>query len=181
LSVRFSLGHFTSPSSLCIALAVVACGCGESDSQGSDAAPESRFDAGPADAAAGVVCQNAQASYAGTLNSPAAEDDSQALVFVAQLDETDDALRIEVASAAATTGTLQLPDPAWTVQICLDDLSGACSDELLAYSGTMTVGSVEDRFRASLDEVIFVDDLDAPSCSAALSQASFDVAILGPI
>lgn len=181
--MRFSLGHFTSPaiSSLCIALAAAAGGCGESDSQSLDAAPESRFDAGPADAAAGVVCQNAQASYAGTLNSPAAEDDGQALVFVAQLDETNDALRIEVASASAITGAVLLPDSAWTVQICLDDLSGTCSDELLAYSGTMTVGSVEDRFRASLSEVIFVDDLEAPTCSGALSQASFDVAILGPI
>ncbi len=160
-----------------IALAGVA--CGESDSDSVDAAPVETFDAGPADAAVGVVCQDAEASYAGTLNAPTAEDDGQSLVFLGQLDATNDALR--VASMAAANGTVQFPDPAWNVSICIDDLSGDCNAPLVAYSGTMSVTSVEDRFRASLTEVIFVDDLQAPTCSAALSQASFDVAILGPI
>ncbi len=168
-------------SALSVAIAFASGGCGNSDSNGADAAPEQTFDAGPADAAVGVVCQNAQGSYPGTLNSPTAEDDGQSLVFLGQLDTTDDALRVAVASAAAANGTVQFPDPNWNVAVCLDDANGDCSDPLVAYSGTMVVTSVEDRFRASLDEVIFVDDLDAPTCSAALSQTSFDVAILGPI
>jgi hypothetical protein len=167
-------------SSTCIALAFATSACG-SDSDGVDAAPEQVFDAGPADAAVGVVCPNARASYAGTLNSPTAEDDGQSLVFVGQLDDAVAALRIEVSSAAAAIGTVQFPDPAWNVEICLNDLSGDCNDSIIAYSGSMTVGSVEGRFQASLTEVIFVDDLAAPTCSGALSQASFDVAILGPI
>jgi len=180
-SARQTISSSLSASALSVAIAFASGGCGGSDSDGVDAAPEQTFDAGPADAAVGVVCQNAQASYAGTLNGPTAEDDGQSLVFFGQLDATDDGLRVAVASTAAANGTVQFPDPVWSVAVCLDDANGDCGDPLVAYSGTMVVTSVEDRFRASLDEVIFVDDLEAPTCSAALSQASFDVAILGPI
>lgn len=168
-----------------IALAVLLLtGCG--DNGGSmDTGPGDVVDAMNArpDVVNGVVCSGAQATYGGTLLNPAAEDDGQELQFFGDLNAnaTPDRLRLLIAdNAAQALGTFELPTSEWTVSICVDDGDESCTSALPAYSGSLRVDSITDRLQASLDRVIFVDDLDTPTCSASLSQASIDVAILGP-
>lgn len=156
--------------------------CGNDDADSRDAAPQGIVDAAEnvSDAMNGVVCPGTQANYPGSLNGPTAGDDGVTLEFSGELDSSEDLLSISVASNAAANATIELPDAAWSVAICVNDADGSCSDRLEAYSGTMTVTSVAERFRASVDRLIFVDDLDAPTCSSSVSQASIDVSILGP-
>lgn len=161
----------------------VATSCGGDDDDASDAAPEDRIDAmpsGPADAAVGVVCEGALANYSGSLEGPAASNDSTTLEFRGLLGDAD-VLRISAPSDAAANGVFELPDATWSVEICINDADESCSNALSAYSGTLTVTSVEDRFRANVDRVVFADDLQEPTCSASVSQSAIDVAILGPI
>ncbi len=161
---------------------VTSAGCGGDDAPSADAAPQGDAPLpGPADAATGVVCENALATYGATLGAPSAEDDGTDLSFVAQLDNSNDGLRIVVSTGEAPRQDIALPDAAWQVGICVDQTDGSCDTELPAYSGTLSVTSVEGRFQASLSQVIFADDIAAPTCSAALGQATIDVAILGPI
>lgn len=158
-----------------------ASGCGDDGGAKVDAMPS------PPDAApnfsdgAGVVCPGAKALYGGSLFGPAASDDGSELFFSAKLDgeNSGEALELRVASAAPPIGALSLPDADWEVSICIG-ASGACTSELIAYSGSLQVTSAEDRLQASLSEVIFVDNLSTPTCSAAMSQTSIDVAISGP-
>ena len=77
-------------------------------------------------------------------------------------------------------GTFTLPTTEWAVSICLDAASATCDNALVAHSGTLRVESAETRLKANLDRVIFVDNLTTPTCSASVTQSSFDVAIDGP-
>jgi len=165
-----------------LATSALLASCGGDDGVPGDATPEATIDASVfTDAPAGVVCTGALANYPGSLEGPAANDDGTTLVFTGALDTTSDTLRISAPTAMAAIATIELPDPTWAVAICVDDTSGDCSTRLPAYSGTLRVTSVTDRFQASLDRVIFVDSIDTPTCSASVSQSSIDVAILGPI
>ncbi len=114
------------------------------------------------------------------LNEPAASDDGTTLEFRGGLGASD-VLRIAAASGATADGSVDLPDSTWSVTICVNDDDESCTDALSAYSGTLAVTSTEGRFQASIDRVIFVDDLGTPTCSASVSQSSIDVAIRGPL
>lgn len=162
----------------------IACGDSEGDTPAIDATPSIDARPGTIDAAAGVVCAGALASYPGMLFSPMANDDGQIFVFDADLtsDSPADGLRISINdSVVDKLGTFSLPSTDWQVSLCIDDADGSCTNELTVVSGTLIVTSVSGRFRANLNESVYADDAAAPTCSAALRQASFDVAILGPI
>lgn len=164
-----------------LTLAISACGGDENETPDVDAGPAIDARLGSIDAAAGVICPNALASYPGMLFSPSATDSGQLFEFNAQLTEDNppDGLRLSIDGAVAEKlGSFQLPSADWQVSICVDDSDGSCSNPLKAVSGTLTVTSVTGRFRATLNESVHVDDVGAPTCSAALRQASFDVAIL---
>lgn len=130
---------------------------------------------------AGVICPGAKALYSGIIFSPSAEDDGTELFFSGNLDAATEpaTLQLRVASSNPPAGAVPLPDTAWSVSICPTG-GEACANELVAYSGTLQVGSTEDRLQASLSQILFVDDLAAPTCSAGLSQSTIDVAISGP-
>ncbi|MBL4632310.1 MAG: hypothetical protein JKY56_00470 [Kofleriaceae bacterium] len=165
-------------------ISAVACGDSQSDAPEIDGSPSIDARPGLVDAASGVVCAGALASYPGMLFSPMANDDGQTFVFNANLtsDSPADGLQISISeSAVDKLGTFSLPSADWQVALCIDDSDGTCENELKAVSGTLVVTQVSGRFRANLNESIYADDLAAPSCSSALRQASFDVAILGPI
>lgn len=161
--------------------------CSAASGCGNDAGPAIDAMPGASDAlptfsdGAGVACAGAKALYSGTVFNPSAEDDGSVLSFSGNLDAASEpaTLELRVASGNAPAGSLPLPDGAWSVSICPTG-GEACAGELVAYSGTLQVTSTEDRLQASLSEIIFVDDLTAPTCSAALSQSTIDVAISGP-
>ncbi len=162
-------------------LALAAASCGDSSDTQPDAAPTADAQPpGPADSAVGVVCPNAEALYQGNLGAPRATDDETTLTFFASLDGTGDSIRIVASSEEGPASGIALPSNAWRVSLCLEATDESCNMELFAYEGTLSVASVEGRFQASLTEVIFTDNLDAPTCSAALRQATVDVAILSP-
>ena len=160
---------------------LAACG-GEDKKDPSDAGDPPAIDsmAAPIDATNGVACPGTEANYSGSLDNPSSGDDGVTLDFLGDLDSTPDRLFIEVPTASAAPGTYTLPDPTWSVSICVND-QGDCLTRLPVFSGTMTVTSVEGRFKANLDRVLFVDNVDAPTCSTSVSQATIDVSILGPL
>lgn len=162
----------------------IACGDSKSDAPEIDGSLAIDARPGLVDAALGVVCEGAMASYPGMLFSPMANDDGQNFVFNADLtsDNPADGLRISINdSVVDKLGTFSLPSTDYAVSLCIDDSDGTCANELKVVSGTLVVTSVSGRFRANLNESVYADDVAAPTCSAALRQASFDVAILGPI
>lgn len=160
-------------------LGISACG---DDGGGADAGPI--IDAAPrADVMNGVVCAGAEANYTGNLLTTGAINDGSEILFGGDLnaDTPPDRLRMRLPSAAVTpTGTFTLPNSEWAVSLCLDDPDGTCANQLLAFSGTLRVDSVESRLQAGLDRIIFVDNLTTPTCSASLTQVSLDVAIDAP-
>ena len=173
---------FWIPRSLSCAALVALLGCGDDGGPAVDAAPGEDTDADNRvfDATNGVVCAGALANYTGVLVNAGAVEDRQNLVFLADLDSESapDRLRVSVANAVLQKeGTFELPNADWSVSIRLDDADSSCSDALAAFSGTLRVDNVDERFKANLDRVILVDSVADPTCSAALSQASFDVAI----
>lgn len=164
-----------------LVLAIAACGDDESETPDIDAAPSIDARLGSIDAAAGVVCPNALAIYPGMLFSPSATDSGQLFQFEAQLtsDNPPDGLRLSIDGAVVEKlGNFALPSPDWQASICVDNADGSCTNELKVVSGTLIVTSVSGRFQATLNESVYADDLDTPTCSAALRQASFDVTIL---
>ncbi len=162
----------------------IACGDSKSDAPEIDGSPAIDARPGLVDAASGVICTGALASYPGMLFSPMANDDGQNFVFNADLtsDSPADGLQISISDDVVDKlGTFSLPSADWKLSLCIDDSDGTCANELKVVSGTLVVTSVSGRFRANLNESIYADDVVAPTCSSALRQASFDVAILGPI
>jgi hypothetical protein len=159
-------------------LAIPLLGCGDdggkSDDAGIDAATIQ------ADVMNGVLCTGADANYSGDLAATAAQNDGTDILFRGDLNagSPPDRLQLKIASnAAMPTGTFDLPAAGWAVSLCIDDPDGSCGTALPAFSGTLRVDSVETRFKANLDRVIFVDSLATPTCSASVTQSSFDVAI----
>lgn len=171
--------RFYSLASGVLALSAIACG---DDGGSTDAGPGDIIDANTAqaDVMNGVVCPGAVANYSGNLETTGAQDDGTDLLFRGDLnlDTPPDSLQLKIASnAPMPTGVFAFPGGAWSVSICLDDSAGTCANALVAFSGTLTVETAATRLKASLDRVIFVDDLTTPTCSASLTQASLDVAI----
>jgi hypothetical protein len=164
-----------------LTLGLVACG---DDGGGIDAGPDEIIDAAPrADVMNGVVCSGAEANYTGTLVTTGAQNNGTEILFRGDLnaDTPPDRLQMRIANNATTpTGTFTLPASEWVVSLCLDDPDGSCANALSGYSGTLRVDSVESRLQASLDRIIFVDNLTTPTCSASLTQSSLDVAIDAP-
>ena len=162
-------------------LAIPLIGCGD-DGAKTDGGAGGPIDATTtqADVMNGVVCPGAEANYSGDLLATGAQNDGTEILFRGDLNagSPPDRLQLKIDSdAAMPTGTFVLPTTAWAVSICIDDLEGSCSTALRAFSGTLRVDSVVTRFKASLDRVIFVDSIATPTCSASVTQSSFDVAI----
>jgi hypothetical protein len=171
--------------SLCSsALALALFGCGD-DGGGIDAGSGDVIDAQSAqpDVMNGVACPGADVNYTGTLLTTGAQNDGTNLIFGGDLnaDSPPDRLQLQIPNNATTpVGTFTLPASEWVVSLCVDAASATCDNALLAYSGTLRVESAETRLKANLDRIIFVDDLTTPTCSASLTQSSFDVAIDAP-
>ncbi len=173
------LGRFLTTSAL---LTVALGGCGD-DGGGDDAGTAIDASTIRIDVMNGVLCTGAAANYAGNLVTTGAQDDGTNLLFQGDLnsDSPPDRLQLQVASnASAPTGTFDLPAGEWSVSLCLDDVDGSCTNALSAFSGSLSVTSVTTRLQASLNRIIFVDNLTTPTCSASLTQASLDVAIDAP-
>ncbi len=164
-----------------LALSVLTLACGDDGASTIDAMPAPIDGAPVFSDGSGVACAGAQQLYQGSIFNPAASDDGAELSFSGNIDNEagPERLTLRVASANPPAGTLSLPDAAWATSICLG-AAEPCTNELVAYSGTLQINSTSDRLQASVTEAIFVDSLATPTCSAALSQATIDVAISGP-
>ncbi len=175
------LGHLRTLVVASGVLTIALAGCGDDGGDGGTGGDV--IDASPTilpDVMNGVLCTGADANYSGDLVTTGAQDNGTDLLFAGDLNTgtPPDRLQLKIASnAAMPTGTFSLPDPAWSVSICIDDPDGSCGAALSAFSGTLRVDSAETRLKASLDRIIFVDNITTPTCSASLTQASLDVAI----
>lgn len=136
------------------------------------------------------ACDFAQAIYPGTLSSIKARDKDSpeptghALSLVGNLnsDPEPDGLSIFVFyEPGKTTGTFQTWDETnpWGVYILRDrsETGMPTRGSLVITSGTLTITSVSGNMTGSLTNAVFVDWASEPTCSAAITNATFDAPI----